>query len=159
MEDFACIVPTLTFGGDMQDKAHEAMDYYKSVFDGVRDGIVQTRTEASGEAGVGSITYADFTLKDVWFAVMDTVAPQKEGFNEAVSYVVYCKDQAEIDYYWEKLSAHPENEQCGWCKDKYGVSWQIVPEGMEEWMRNHQAFKTLMGQKKIVIDEYSATNK
>ena len=75
-------------------------------------------------------------------------------FNEAVSFVVPCKDQSEIDYYWERLSAVPESEQCGWCKDKYGLSWQIVPENMEELMQKPDGFKTLMNQHKIVIAEY-----
>ena len=55
-------------------------------------------------------------------------------FNEAVSFIVYCKDQEEIDYYWEKLSFVPESEQCGWCKDKFGVSWQIVPTILNEML-------------------------
>ena len=58
------------------------------------------------------------------------------AFNEAISFIVHCEDQKEIDYYWKKLSAVPESEQCGWLKDKYGVSWQIVPVSMDEMMRN-----------------------
>lgn len=58
----------------------------------------------------------------------------KFNFNEATSLMVICRDQAEIDYFWEKLSAHPEAEQCGWLKDKFGVSWQIVPFRMDEMM-------------------------
>jgi predicted 3-demethylubiquinone-9 3-methyltransferase (glyoxalase superfamily) len=68
---------------------------------------------------------------------------------EAVSFSVACKDQVEIDYLWEKLSAYPENEQCGWCKDKFGVSWQIVPENMNELMQRPDAYKTMISQKKI----------
>lgn len=65
--------------------------------------------------------------------------------------MINCKDQEEIDYYWEKLSVNPENEQCGWCKDKYGLSWQVVPENMEELMEKPGAFKTLMQQKKSYL--------
>jgi predicted 3-demethylubiquinone-9 3-methyltransferase (glyoxalase superfamily) len=57
-------------------------------------------------------------------------------FNESISFMVYCDTQEEIDYYWEKLSAVPEAEQCGWLKDKYGMSWQIVPTVMEEMMKD-----------------------
>ena len=64
------------------------------------------------------------------------------------------KDQAEIDYYWEKLSAVSESEQCGWCKDKFGLSWQVVPENIEELMKNPGGWDTMMKQKKIVISEY-----
>jgi predicted 3-demethylubiquinone-9 3-methyltransferase (glyoxalase superfamily) len=58
----------------------------------------------------------------------------KFAFNEAISFLVKCENQEEIDYYWEKLSAVPESEQCGWLKDKYGVSWQITPTAMDEMM-------------------------
>ena len=85
---------------------------------------------------------------------MDSGTEQDVTFTEAVSYSVTCKDQAEIDYFWEKLSAVPEAEQCGWCKDKFGVSWQIVPENMGELMSKPNAFKTMMDQHKIVISEY-----
>jgi predicted 3-demethylubiquinone-9 3-methyltransferase (glyoxalase superfamily) len=75
-------------------------------------------------------------------------------FTEAISFDIRCKDQAEIDFYWEKLSAVPESEQCGWCKDKYGLSWQIVPEGMEELMKQPGAFAKLMAMHKIVIADF-----
>jgi predicted 3-demethylubiquinone-9 3-methyltransferase (glyoxalase superfamily) len=75
-------------------------------------------------------------------------------FNEAISFVVACKDQNEIDDYWERLSSVPGAEQCGWCKDKFGLSWQIVPENIEELMRRPGAYKTMMSQHKIVIAEY-----
>jgi predicted 3-demethylubiquinone-9 3-methyltransferase (glyoxalase superfamily) len=65
---------------------------------------------------------------------MDSSGPHEFIFNEAISFVVSCEDQKEIDYYWEKLSAVPESEQCGWLKDKYGVSWQIVPSAMNKML-------------------------
>jgi predicted 3-demethylubiquinone-9 3-methyltransferase (glyoxalase superfamily) len=82
----------------------------------------------------GTVMFADFMLEDVWFAAMDSAHEHKFDFNEAVSLLVNCADQKEIDYYWEKLSAVPESEQCGWLKDKYGVCWQISPAEMEEMM-------------------------
>ncbi len=69
--------------------------------------------------------FADFMLEGQWFAAMDSAHEHKFAFNEAISFLVKCDTQEEIDYYWEKLSAVPEAEQCGWLKDKYGVSWQI----------------------------------
>jgi predicted 3-demethylubiquinone-9 3-methyltransferase (glyoxalase superfamily) len=80
-------------------------------------------------------------------------------FSPAISLSINCKDQAEIDYFWEKLSAVPEAEQCGWVQDKYGLSWQIVPENIESLMvnpdgtSNSKAFQALMQMKKIIIDE------
>ena len=67
---------------------------------------------------------------------MDSAYEHNFTFNEAISFIVYCKTQDEIDYYWNKLSAVPEAEQCGWLKDKYGFSWQIVPTAMDEMMRD-----------------------
>ena len=78
----------------------------------------------------------------------------KIGFLAFLFLITSCKNQEEIDYYWEKLSKVPESEQCGWCKDQFGVSWQIVPENMEELMSKPDAFKTMMNQHKIVIAEY-----
>ena len=75
-------------------------------------------------------------------------------FTEAISFAVLCKDQQEIDYFWSKLSAVPSSEQCGWCKDTYGMSWQIVPENVEELMKKPGAFEIMMQQKKIIIAEY-----
>ncbi|MBI4225647.1 VOC family protein, partial [Candidatus Roizmanbacteria bacterium] len=69
------------------------------------------------------------------FGAMDSAYEHKFSFNEAISFIVNCETQKEIDYFWNKLSAVPESEQCGWLKDKYGVSWQIVPKVMDEMMR------------------------
>ncbi len=63
---------------------------------------------------------------------MDNGCDEDYTFNEAFSFIVNCRDQKEIDYFWEKLSAVPDAENCGWCKDQFGVSWQVVPENMEE---------------------------
>ena len=83
----------------------------------------------------GAIMFTDFTLEGQWFAAMDGISRiHAFTFNEAVSFMVNCEEQAEIDYYWKALSAVPESEQCGWLKDKYGVSWQIVPRAMNEMM-------------------------
>ena len=67
---------------------------------------------------------------------MDSAHAHGFGFNEAISLMVHCDTQKEIDYYWDKLSAVPESEQCGWLKDRYGVSWQIVPTAMDAMMES-----------------------
>lgn len=74
--------------------------------------------------------------------------------SEAVSFQVDCKDQEEIDYYWDKLSKVPESEQCGWCKDQFGLSWQIVPANMAELMQRPDAFAKMMEMKKLVIEDF-----
>ncbi|HTE48372.1 MAG TPA: VOC family protein, partial [Candidatus Paceibacterota bacterium] len=83
----------------------------------------------------GTIAHAFFTLEGQEFAAMDSAREHKFFFNEAVSLMVHCDTQREIDDYWKKLSAVPESEQCGWLKDKFGVSWQIVPNAMNEMMK------------------------
>jgi len=75
-------------------------------------------------------------LESQWFAAMDSAHEHKFKFNEAISFMVNCATQKEIDYYWEKLSAVPGAEQCGWLKDKFGLSWQVVPTEMGEMMRH-----------------------
>lgn len=75
--------------------------------------------------------------------------------NEAVSFMIRCKDQAEIDYYWEKLTSDGGQQSvCGWCKDKYGYSWQVIPENWEELSKKPGYFKVMMSQKKIILAEY-----
>ena len=83
----------------------------------------------------GTIKHAAFTLEGREFAAMDSAHVHAFTFNEAISFVVNCETQGEIDYYWEKLSADPKAEQCGWLKDRYGLSWQIVPTVMYEMQK------------------------
>lgn len=148
------IVPSLMFGSVAQNHASEALDYYLQVFKNAKLGAMAKYDTQVGPAAPGSVMFADLTLENQWFAAMDSGGEQDLTFNEAVSFAVNCADQSEIDYYWERLSYFPENEQCGWCKDRFGVSWQIVPKNMEELMQKPHAFATLMQQKKIIIADY-----
>jgi predicted 3-demethylubiquinone-9 3-methyltransferase (glyoxalase superfamily) len=149
------ITPNLWFNGN----AREAVEYYTSVFPNskITGGSTYPNSQEDGLADfqldlAGKDLTIDFSLDGHDFVAIN--AGPEFSFNESVSFAVACKDQAEIDYYWSKLSAHPENEQCGWCKDKYGLSWQIVPTDISELMKKPDAFKTMMNQKKIVIAEY-----
>lgn len=129
------ITPSLLFTEDMCGKAEEAKMYYISVFKNSRDGII-ARYEANMEPDKeGTVMYEDFMIDGVWFSAMDSAREHGYTFNEAISLMISCNTQKEIDYFWEKLSAHPEAEQCGWCKDRYGVSWQIVPANLGTLMR------------------------
>jgi predicted 3-demethylubiquinone-9 3-methyltransferase (glyoxalase superfamily) len=146
------IIPNLWFSGN----AKEAVDYYLSVFKGSK--IISTTyyptegLEDFQKEFAGKVLTIEFELLDQRFVAIN--AGDEFKFNESVSFLVPCKDQEEIDYYWGKLSTVPESEQCGWCKDKYGLSWQINPENMEELMKKPNAFQIMMKQKKIVISEY-----
>lgn len=148
------IIPSFMFSLANMNHAEEAINFYSSVFKGSKLGTLARYTDDTGPASAGSLMFADFTLEDQWFAAMDSGVDQDFTFNEAISMSVACKDQAEIDDLWSKLSSVPEAEQCGWCKDKYGLSWQVVPENMEELMKRPGAYANMMQMKKIVIADF-----
>lgn len=153
-EERPCIIPSFMFCNGNANRAEEAMNFYTTLFENSKIGMVARYEQDQPPVKAGSVMFGDFMLAGQWFAAMDAPGEHDFGFNEAVSLSVTCKDQAEIDRLWDALSAVPESEQCGWCKDKYGVSWQIVPENMGELMQRPDAYKTMMNQHKIVISEY-----
>lgn len=148
------IIPSLMFCQENTNHAEEAIDFYLSVFKGSARGTTARYPEDTGPANAGSLMFADFTLAGQWFGAMDSGVAKDFTFNEAISFAVACEDQDEIDYFWEKLSSVPAAEQCGWCKDKYGLSWQIVPANMDELMKKPGAFAKLMQMKKLVIADF-----
>jgi predicted 3-demethylubiquinone-9 3-methyltransferase (glyoxalase superfamily) len=126
-EERPFIVPSLMFVGPNAGRAEEAIRFYTSVFRNTRQGLVARYGKGQEPDREGTIMFADFMLEDQWFAAMDSAQTHAFGFNEAISLLVDCQTQEEIDYYWDKLSAVPEAEQCGWLKDRFGVSWQVSP--------------------------------
>jgi predicted 3-demethylubiquinone-9 3-methyltransferase (glyoxalase superfamily) len=128
------IIPSLMFVGNVCGKAEEATDFYLSVFKDSKRGAIARYPKGMAPDKEGTIMFTDFQLLGEWFAAMDSAHEHSFTFNEAVSLMVNCDTQEEIDYYWEKLSAVPEAEQCGWLKDRYGVSWQIVPTALGDMM-------------------------
>jgi predicted 3-demethylubiquinone-9 3-methyltransferase (glyoxalase superfamily) len=130
----ATIVPSLLFTGPVCGRAAAARDFYVSVFGDAEVGRSVTYPEGSEPDEPGSTMFSDFRLADGWFAAMDSAHDHGFGFNEGVSLMISCADQDEIDHYWERLSAVPEAEQCGWLKDRFGVSWQVVPADMADMM-------------------------
>lgn len=148
------IIPSLLFSGKQTNRAEEAIKFYLSVFKDAEQGTLARYPEDSGPAKAGSLMFADFTLAGQWFAAMDSGIEMDAPFNEAVSLSVACKDQAEIDAFWEKLSTVPEAEQCGWCKDQFGVSWQVVPENTAELLQKPNGFAHMMQMKKLVIADF-----
>lgn len=131
-EERPFIIPSMMFVGDVLGKAEEATDYYLSLFKNTRRGTI-ARYPAGGLDTEGTIMFTDFQLEGQWFAAMDSAYDHKFAFSEAISFLITCDSQEEIDYYWQ-LSAVPEAEQCGWLKDKYGFSWQVSPKRMGEMM-------------------------
>lgn len=135
-EERPAIIPSLLFVGAVAGRAEEAVDFYISVFRNSRRGIVARYGKDQEPDREGTIMFSDFMLGGQWFAAMDSGREHRFAFNEAVSLLIPCETQEEIDYYWEKLSADPNAEQCGWLKDRYGVSWQVWPTAMGELMTN-----------------------
>ncbi|MDQ6481922.1 VOC family protein [Dyadobacter sp. LHD-138] len=133
-ESRPAIVPSLMFVGSKCGKAEEAINFYLSVFKHSKLGGMYRYGKGQEPDQEGTVMFADFMLENTWFAAMDSAHEHKFDFNEAVSLLVNCEDQQDIDYYWQKLSALPESEECGWLKDKFGVSWQISSADMEEKM-------------------------
>jgi predicted 3-demethylubiquinone-9 3-methyltransferase (glyoxalase superfamily) len=133
-EERPTIVPSLLFVGENAGKTEEASEFYLSVFKDSKRGMIARYPAGMEPDKEGTIMYTDFNLRGTWFVAMDSAHKHEFQFNEAVSFIVNCDSQEEIDYFWGKLSHVPESEQCGWLKDKYGVSWQIVPKEMDEMM-------------------------
>ena len=129
------IVPTLMFVGDVCGKAEEAIGLYTSVFENAQVGDIMRYGAGAEHDTADSVQYAPFTLDGSHLAAMDSAGPHEFSFNEAVSLMVPCDTQAEIDHYWDRLSAVSEAERCGWLKDRFGVSWQIVPSALNDMMR------------------------
>jgi predicted 3-demethylubiquinone-9 3-methyltransferase (glyoxalase superfamily) len=127
------ITPLMMFTQTGAGKAKEAMEFYAGIFPQSSVDMIATYEKGEGDSE-DLIKHARFTLAGQHFMAMDSSGPHEFTFNEAISFIVNCDTQEEIDRYWSALSAVPESEQCGWLKDKYGVSWQIVPTAMNEMM-------------------------
>jgi len=130
------IIPALMFVGKVCGKVEEAINFYASVFHDSKINYILRYGKGEEPDKEGAVKHAGFILEGGQFAAMDSAHEHKFGFNEAISFVVHCDTQEEIDFYWGKLSADPKAEQCGWLKDKYGLSWQIVPTAMDEMMKD-----------------------
>jgi predicted 3-demethylubiquinone-9 3-methyltransferase (glyoxalase superfamily) len=153
------ITPTLLFVGDVCGKAEEAMNFYASIFPDGKVGNMAKYPAGMEPNKEGTVMHGVVTLAGQDFFAMDSAKEHNFKFNEAISFIVNCEDQKEIDYYWDKLSAVPEAEQCGWLKDKFGVSWQIVPTAMNKMMaggdkaRMDRVTKAFLKMKKFDIAE------
>jgi predicted 3-demethylubiquinone-9 3-methyltransferase (glyoxalase superfamily) len=123
------ITPFLWFDGN----AEEAMNFYASVFKNAKVGNISRYGEA-GPGAAGSVLTASFELEGLPFTALNGGPHYK--FSEAISFHVACESQEEVDYFWERLGAGGQIQQCGWLKDKFGVSWQIVPTALPRLLGN-----------------------
>lgn len=153
------ISPVLLFSGVQSGYGKESLALYTSIFPDSRVESVSHYGEGEDLNPPGAIQHARFVLNGQPFALIESGYPHDFTFTEAISFLVLCENQAEIDYYWEKLSATPEAEACGWLKDRFGVSWQIVPsllyemEQTAETARIKKLYQALLQMKKLNISE------
>lgn len=149
------IVPSFLFTGKQFGRGEEAISFYNKVFD---NSSVSTLIQyPAGDANAGKLMYAEFELNKHQFIAMDGPGEHNYTFNEAVSFVVDCETQDEIDYYWNKLTEGGAESQCGWLNDRFGVSWQIVPTVLGKLMsdpeRSGRVMQAFMKMKKFDIEK------
>ena len=151
------ITPCLMFTGKQYGRADEAITFYSSVFKNTKvDGILRyTANELPDKEG--KVKHAQISLNDQKFMLMESAMPHHFTFSEGVSLTIHCKTQEEIDYYWEKLTESGEESMCGWLKDKFGVSWQIIPTLLGKLMNDPatagKAAQAFMAMRKLNIEQ------
>jgi predicted 3-demethylubiquinone-9 3-methyltransferase (glyoxalase superfamily) len=151
------ITPTLMFVGKMAGKAEEAINYYTPLFPDAGVKSIMRYAKGMEPDREGTIQHASFTLNGQQFAAMDSAHEHKFGFNEATSLMILCDGQPEVDRFWQKLTAGGEEQPCGWLKDKYGLSWQVVPAMLDEMLydpdpvKAERVMKVFLEMKKIDI--------
>lgn len=155
------ICPLLFFTGNSHGKAEEAIKFYTSVFEGSKvEGVQKYEKEDHNEYALGTVKHAQFQLRGETFMAMDSGMENDFPFNEAISFIVQCEDQQEIDKYWGQLTegGDPQAQQCGWLKDRFGISWQIVPAEIGALMNDpvkekaNRTMEALLKMKKIDLE-------
>lgn len=148
------VVPSLMFSNMQQGKCEQATNFYQSVFNDFKSQGIMRYEEGEFK---GQVVHTQFVLNGFTMAAMDSGVSQDFTFNEAISMTITCKNQVEIDYYWNAFTKEGKEIQCGWCKDPYGVFWQVVPYNIQELVFDasnaKQAFEAMMKMKKIVIKD------
>lgn len=144
------LVPTLMYCGLQQGKCEVALRFYEELFKDFHSNGILRYSEGDYE---GSIQHTQFLVNGFTLMAMDSGIAQNFTFNEGISLTILCQNQAEIDYYWNQITAHGQESMCGWCKDEFGVSWQIVPAQIAEYLQKPGAGEALMKMKKIIIKE------
>lgn len=145
----------MLFTGEQFGKAEEAIGFYSSVFENSSTELLMHYS--AGDPNEGKVLYSEFKLNQYDIIAMDGPGVHEYTFNEAVSFVVNCQTQDEIDYFWSKLTEGGSESQCGWLKDKFGVWWQIVPAILSSLMsdpaRTDRVVNAFMQMKKFDIEK------
>lgn len=150
------ISPCLWFDDDLEEAAH----FYTGIFPNSSIGHLARYNDA-GPGEPGAVMAGEFTLDGLTFRGING-GPAHFAFNEAISFSIACRDQSEVDYYWDSLADGGQESVCGWLKDRFGVSWQIVPTRLYELVsdpdpaRARAATQAMLGMRKIVVAELEA---
>lgn len=148
----------LLFSGESCGKAEAALNYYHEVFNQSEIEAISHYSEGEAEDSRAKVNYSELSINGQKLTLMDHGLGGDFNFNEAYSLMILCGSQAEIDYYWDKLSHDPDFEQCGWLKDQFGVHWQIMPVRLYELMKNgseeeqKRVTQAMLNMKKLDIE-------
>ena len=143
------IIPSLWYSCDGGDISI-VIEYYKQIFgDDFEQGFIMPLGETPG----GRTEMCEVRIFGKKYSMMNT-ASEHHRFNDALSFTIYCEGQSEIDKFWDYFTLEGEASQCGWCIDKYGLRWQVIPRNLGEIMSKPDSWQVMMSQKKIIIDEY-----
>jgi predicted 3-demethylubiquinone-9 3-methyltransferase (glyoxalase superfamily) len=151
------ITPCFMFTGKQYGRVDEAIAHYSEIFDDAKvDGILRYEANESPDKE-GMVKHAQIVLNGQKFMLMESAQPNNFTFTEGVSLTIHCDDQEDIDYYWEQLTQSGEESMCGWLKDKFGVSWQIIPKMLSKIMSDPakagKAAKAFMSMRKLNIEQ------
>ena len=151
------ITPCLLFTGKQYGRVDEAIELYSSIFENVTvDGMLRYAANELPDKG-GKVKHAQIDVDGQKLMLMESAAEHNFSFTEGVSLTLYCETQEEIDYYWEKFTENGEESMCGWLKDKFGVSWQIIPTILGKIMSNPakagKAAQAFMTMRKLNIEQ------
>lgn len=151
------ITPSLLFTGEEYGRADEAIQLYSSIFENVEvDGILRFGANEAPDVE-GKVKHAQIAIDGQVFMIAESAGQHNFTFSEGVSFTVYCETQEEIDHYWYKLTENGEESMCGWLKDKFGVSWQIIPTMLGKIMSDPakagKAAQAFMSMRKLNIEQ------
>jgi predicted 3-demethylubiquinone-9 3-methyltransferase (glyoxalase superfamily) len=151
------ITPCLMFTGNQYGRVDEAIKYYSSIFkNSIVDGILRYGKDQKPDEE-GKVQHAQINLNGQKFMLMESAAPHNFTFSEGVSLTIHCENQDEIDHYWKRLTESGEESMCGWLKDKFGVSWQIIPTILSKIMSDPakagKAAQAFMSMRKFNIEQ------
>jgi predicted 3-demethylubiquinone-9 3-methyltransferase (glyoxalase superfamily) len=152
------IVPCALFVGGRCGQARSAIEHYRTVFSSSTEPTLQPYGPGADPDAPDSLMYGEFEIAGQLFTAMDSAHEHNFDSSEGVSFIVNCEDQEEVDRYWSALSTAPESEQCGWLKDRFGISWQVVPRALyrlmdtEDTERRERVMSAMLAMKKIEIE-------